>query len=712
MRRLKTGVLTEPVLVGREKELEELRHYLDSAREGKGNTVFISGEAGSGKTRLTREFLNAAIKQGVAVMAGWCLSDSQAPFFPFIEAFNSYYAANTEQEHSFGFQQPQLSLEVPQQIGIEEREVTSWLAGPKSAAKTAKAEMLSPEVWKDQALAAVAKTVHAIALQAPVVLFIEDLHWADSASLALLHYLSRAVKNSERVLLLATFRSEELTADAEGHPHPLSETLRMMRREELFSEIQLSSLDQTSVSKLAESMIGSCMQPEFTEKLTVQSGGSPLFIVESLRMLNEHGGLVKDGACVRLDIDKVSIPSKVKDIILRRLGSLRRDQRRVLDAASVIGETFDLELLGSVLGQDSLLVVETLGVIAQSTSLLVCEGDSFRFDHAKSREALYEEIPLPIKKGYHARIAEKLEASAKLGALPLSEIAYHYTQAGNTGKAVNFALAAGKDALSKYSNSEAIKHFQYVLQSIVEGNAAERREALEGLGDAYAANDIFADAIRTFDELASLETGPTKLRAIRKAMDAAYICGDKPDLLMKYAKQAQELGVDDRLEMARILDNRGKAWAWSGRGDRKMDLADYDAALQVFEEENSLADVAEALWRSGCLIPDVKLGFGRLLRSVAIFRELGNIRQEVQSIYWLANRFRNFLLIPESKQEFRKILDVGERLGVFVDLALTTCFLGWFDEDEGNPAEALTKYSEALGYSRKTDAKWGKDSFT
>jgi len=83
----KTGVLAEPVLVGRKKELEELQSFLNSAVEGKGKTVFISGEAGSGKTRLTREFLNSAIKQGIAVMAGWCLSDSQAPYFPFVEAF-------------------------------------------------------------------------------------------------------------------------------------------------------------------------------------------------------------------------------------------------------------------------------------------------------------------------------------------------------------------------------------------------------------------------------------------------------------------------------------------------------------------------------------------------------------------------------------------------------------------------------------------------
>ena len=94
-------VLAEPVLVGRERELEELQSFLNSALEGKGKTVFVSGEAGSGKTRIAREFLNTARKSGVAFMAGWCLSDAATPYFPFVEAFNSYFASS-ETEEQFG----------------------------------------------------------------------------------------------------------------------------------------------------------------------------------------------------------------------------------------------------------------------------------------------------------------------------------------------------------------------------------------------------------------------------------------------------------------------------------------------------------------------------------------------------------------------------------------------------------------------------------
>ncbi|MCJ7559569.1 DUF2791 family P-loop domain-containing protein, partial [Candidatus Bathyarchaeota archaeon] len=557
---MKTGVLAEPVLVGRERELEELETLLNSALEGKGKTIFVSGEAGSGKTRLIREFLKVAKVKGVSVMAGWCLSDAAAPYFPFVEAFHSYCASSDEEEQPTSLQQPETSLGIAgtAQMISGERGITAWLTGPTPLQKTGRAEAVSPQVWKDQVYAGVAGTLHSISAQQPIILFLEDIHWADSASLALLHYVARAVNNSERIMVLATFRSEELTADAEGHPHPLAEALRMIRREDLFTEIKLSSLDQGDVSKIAENMMGGSLQPVLAEKLTAESRGNPLFVVESLRMLYERKSLFQEDNQWRLAVDELGIPSKIKDIILRRLGVLKFSQRRVLDAASVIGEKFDVELLSTVLGLDSLEVLETLNVIAHSTSLVSVEENCYRFDHARSRETLYEELSPPLKRGYHGRIAEKLE-STKGAALPLSDLAYHFAQAGNKEKALKYALAAAKDEMARFSNQQAIKHFTYALQNIPDGpeHAEEKRTALEGLGDAYYANSMYAEAIKTFDDLAASETGAVRLRALRKAMDAAFLKGDKPDLLLAYARKAEELAVDDRLEMARVINNRG-----------------------------------------------------------------------------------------------------------------------------------------------------------
>jgi tetratricopeptide (TPR) repeat protein/KaiC/GvpD/RAD55 family RecA-like ATPase len=649
----------------------------------------------------------------VAVIAGWCLSDAAVPYFPFIEAFNAYFASFSEEEQPVSLQQTgtQLGLGATQ-VRSEERGIKAWLTGPRPAEKPGKPETLSPQVWKDQAFAAVAKTLHSISVQEPIILFIEDIHWADSASLALLRYIARAVNDSERVLVLATFRSEELTADAEGHPHPLTEALRMMRREDLFTEIKLQNLSEADVSKIAENMMGGSLQTGFAEKLAKESRGNPLFVVESLRMLHEHGGLIQEGDRWRLSVDAVGIPPKIKDIILQRLSVLRRDQRRVLDTASVIGEKFNVELLASVLGLDYLGVIETLDAIGQTTSLVCCEGELYRFDHVRSRDAIYEEISPALKRGYHEKVAEKLEAANKSGKPPLSEVAYHYAQAGNKEKAVEYALAAGQDALARWSNSQAINHFKYVLQNIPDGHAEEKRTALEGLGDAYAANYRYGEAIKTFDELAASETGVVRLRALRKAMDAAFLKGDESDLILEYARKAEEVAVDDCLEVARFINTRARGWGFAGRGDQKMDLADYDMALQIFEEENSIADVADALRGSGLMCvrfeDSQEKGLDELLRSVAIFRELGDVRKEIEATLVTGFAFLLFCgLFPEARREYANVLRIGEKLDVFAELAQASSRLAGFDDEgEEKLAEHVSEALKGLEYCKKTDVDW------
>ena len=183
-----------------------------------------------------------------------------------------------------------------------------------------------------------------------------------------------------------------------------------MGREDLFNEMKLGNLKKSDVSRIAESMLGASIHQELADKLAEESQGNPLFVVESVKMLFENKSLVQDNSQWHLSVDKVDIPTKVKDIIQRRVSALKSDQRRILDVASVVGDTFDSELLGAVLNQDSLQVLESLNAISQSNSLVCSVGNFFRFDHAKSREVLYEEIRLPLRRGYHERIAERIES--------------------------------------------------------------------------------------------------------------------------------------------------------------------------------------------------------------------------------------------------------------------------------------------------------------
>jgi tetratricopeptide (TPR) repeat protein len=689
MEQLKAGFLAEPILVGRQHEVEELKSYLDLAIKGEGNTVFISGEAGSGKTRLATEFLNIARRKGVTVLQGWCLSNAAVPYFPFVEAFNYYVSEDGENSR-------QLSLK-------------KALRGPSPTEFAAKQEGLPLQAWRDQRFAAVTKDLLFMSTSKPLLLFIDDLHWADSASLALLHYISRAI-SSERVLVLATFRSEELGPNREGFTHPLLDTLKLMGREVLFKEIQLLNLNPPDVGRIAETMLGGKVHEELVQRLGEESRGNALFIVEYLRMLHENGSLTQKDRKWNLATTKFGIPTKVRNIISRRLNALKPSQRRVLDVASVIGEKFDPQLISAVLNLSSLEVFETLNTIALSRSLVCVEGDYYKFDHPKSREILYEELLLPLKKHYHEIVAERIEERNRNAEhQPLSDLAYHYTQAGNKTKSIEYNLTAGKDACARFSNAEAIRNFTYVLQNSSE-NEKQRAIALEGLGDAFFSSMRFKEATKTFETLANME-GDSKLRALRKAMEASFYQNDIPHLQQLIAK-AEKCNVTDRLEKGRILMNKGRVSVMYGQPAESIE--NYEKALRIFEEEYSLWDTAWVLIALGINLPNVgklERGLACSYRSVAMFHELKDNRWLIEA-YNIAGMacITWFGFWKEGIDMLMKAAEVNEeeKVGDYLRLAQLKTQWAWALWAMGDISGALSKSLEALRYADTTDSDWAK----
>ena len=229
----------EPILVGREKELDFLQRHLDKACQGSGSVVFISGEAGAGKTRLVNEFLSSLKQRELTVLSGFCLSNVTDPYFPFIGAFREYNKSKKPSRvQSFEPSQlEKLLMSGPLQI----EEIAWSLAGYLDQGVSGGLGGLDPQVWKDITYSIIAKGLRSISETGVMVIFLEDLQWADSASLSLLHYIA-GLASSQRILILATFRNDELTADAEGHPHFLVDILRALERDGLSEEIHLQGL--------------------------------------------------------------------------------------------------------------------------------------------------------------------------------------------------------------------------------------------------------------------------------------------------------------------------------------------------------------------------------------------------------------------------------------------------------------------------------------
>ncbi|MCW4029189.1 MAG: DUF2791 family P-loop domain-containing protein [Candidatus Bathyarchaeota archaeon] len=675
------NVLADPVLVGRERELSQLQRLLEAALKGRGNTVFVSGEAGAGKTRLVKEFLGQAKKQGIITLCGWCLSNAAVPYFPFFEAFNAYFSK--DENHKI--------------------EIKNWLMDPPKTG----AKFVTPQVWKDQTFTAAANTLAQISTKQPLILFIDDLQWADSASLALIHYLTKTV-STEPVLIVCTYRSEQLSAESEGRPHPLTETLRQMRRQDAITEITLPSLTEQAISQLAENMLGGCIQPLLAQQLAEESQGNPLFIVESLRMLNERNGLTMQNEVWRLTSDAVGIPPKIKDIILQRLSVLLRSQRNLLDVASVIGEKFDPALVAHVLGADTFEVIKTLDNIAKDTSLVRCETDLYRFDHARTRDAIYDDISPALQRVYHAKVAQTLEATEDSENMPISDLAYQFAKAGNKQKAIKYSMADGQSALAKWSNIEAAKQFRYVVEAAGEDPqyAQERLVALEGLGDAYYAGDNFKQAGAVYEQLATTKSADIKLRAIRKASHAAFYQGDVAKQKELFAK-ATGVVTADRLEAARITYQKG---AVAGAENDWVTAFKLDfEALQVFEEEYSLADAAQILLWLGygtSMLGQLELGVESALRSIALYDEVGDVRSELEAFAYAGGTLQACSLNDYANRMFSKAVEVNEQHKIWDYIRLIPAYVWWsmgtMSEDlAGSTAKVL----KALEYCDKTDAR-------
>jgi len=452
---MKSRLPAEPVLVGRDEEIKQLMQQLDFALNGKGTTVFVCGEAGVGKTRLVNEFLKLAREKGAKILSGWCLSEAAIPYFPFTEAFNTYMSTiSDEKERST----------VKKQLGI-----TGWLRGPEFERESKTPELFStPEIERDRTFEAVAKVLLQLSAQEPVILFLEDLHWVDHLSLALLHYLARKCRSS-RLLIIGTYRPEELIRTKEMRLHPLEETIFSMNREDLLTLMKLSPLKRNDFPELLDSIFHSTIDEGFVENLYEETEGNPLFALETLSLLVEEGFLSeKEGRWMLMaPTEKIGIPSKVHDVIIRRIARLEREERKLLDLAAVCGHSFTPDTLSRTLALDIADVLEELVEIERRHRLIRCTDSTFEFTHQKIREVVYSSLPSELRRVYHLKTASCLEQvlAEKISDGYFADIALHYVEGGAPEKAFEYLIKLGEKAVNIFANVQAIEYLSKALEA-------------------------------------------------------------------------------------------------------------------------------------------------------------------------------------------------------------------------------------------------------
>jgi len=576
--------------VGRAAERERLMAAWKQACDGERQLVLLGGEPGIGKTRLATEVAMAAHTGGGIVLFGRCDEENLVPYQPFVEAIRHYVAQSPLDalRHDVGDHAGQLARLVPD---LERR-----LPGIKVEADADRYHMFE----------ATTSFVATLSSRTPLLVLLDDLHWADKPTLLLLRHLVRSPRLAN-VLFVGTYRETDL-----DRTHPLSEMLADFHREPAVSRISLRGLDGDEIAELLEAII----QHELGRRghalaaaLVRETEGNPFFIQAILLHLVEAGRVFqRDGLWTfDVEVDLLGIPQGVREVIGRRLNRLSEECNKVLTNAAVLGREFEFDVLAQMCGldEDSLLnAVEE----ALTPQLIVESPDSARpgysFTHALVRQTLYEEVSLPRKQRMHLRAAEAIEAvhvrDIDAFAIPL---AGHYRMAGlgaDPEKAIGYSLRAGEASAAVFAYEDAADHWQAALELMEEqGTYPERRALhLERLGDLmYATGIDYASGASYLEKALALhhELGNTR-RAARVQSRLGRNLSTFPDAMdigraREHFAAAEALFADEPESIAHGYLYIGVASAelWGARTDEGLAAA--RRAREIAERFEN-----EALW--------------------------------------------------------------------------------------------------------------------
>ena len=641
--------LARGVFVGREGELERLRNAADEAFAGRGSVVMLVGEPGIGKTRTAQELETYARMRGAQVLWGRAHEASGAPaYWPWVQIGRSWGRANdvralAEVLQGAGGELVRLFPELPGILGQEQQEL------PAVADESAQFRLFD----------AYTNFLRAAADDSPLMIVLDDIHWADKPTLLLLQHLAREVHNV-RILLVGTYRDTEL-----ARTHPLSEALAELNREGGFQRVVLRGLDEPEVRAYLAATTGREPARELVTSVYEETEGNPFFLSEVVNLLAEEGTLDRS-------VSDIALPDGVREALGRRLDRLSEGANELLRTASVVGRDFEYETLKLLTkhNDDAMLALIEEGLAARVIEELGQPG-RYQFRHALMQETLLDELSTTRRVRMHGEVGHVLEARLSEHAEEeAARLARHFMEAATlnaelASKAFRYSTIAGERAERSVAWGDAIRHYRNSLEllreSRLEGDEAGLLVKLTRCLTAAIEHEDAWEASKQAQAIYAEKGDPVgAAEALIAAGSATYVLLEPDEMRLHRQSALAGLGDADPHLRARLLTG----WLFAAIGDEDI-------------------EEAEALASAHGGYPDV----------------MGNVHTR------RAFKAYENLRLGDAREQFALAYRAFDEAGEYIEAAQYLRFIGFSLLHEGRLDESVAANEEALAYARKVGAR-------
>ena len=690
-------------LVGRDRELVLADEIVTNVNSGIRRTVFLTGLAGIGKTRFLRELSSLFVAAGSATTPTWlegtCLSYGiNDPHLPFRQILRQALG----RADSTADVRELLATLVGSSRAEEVAPILSMVMGLKPETEHAsRIEALSAEPRQQAVTGAVAELVTGLAGRGPVALTVDDLHWADAASLRLIEGLVGELPDEIPVLLVLATRPE-----TDGAAWALRGRC-LDRHPQSTTELSLASLDRAAERRLISDLVGEGTLPADIESLLVQRAeGNPFYLGELLRSLRDSGAIVKTAG--RWSFDEavpVEVPETVERVVLARIDRLSSGDRDLLNSAAVIGREFDLALLGRIAGAD--LAPASLGNLIRLGLFHAAAGTEFRFTHPLIQETAYMSMLRRGRAELHGRVAAAIEELAEDGSdQHFAVLARHHRAAGHVADAVACHRLAAIASQRVGAIDEALNQLDSAVAAAVSLEPETARAVLPELhllrGRTRGRAGDFAGGAEDFRE--SLERarssgdGMIEVQSLNDLGWVTRVQGYEDAILLHKEALRRSEELDEPSAQVTALSRMSMIYLNQLRLDHGHDLAERALAIARAEDDDQmLGSALDCLKLAAHQLGDLDL----LERTVA---EIVAVHERTNDLYFVQWAYMEGASAPLARGEvdlartmIDDALDLNRRLGADrITKAMLLEARSWIDRACGDVAAAVSTMQDAL----------------